>query len=90
MPEPVDIAAIYVNDMGRASWDAPEPGTWIDARTAFYVLGSDRVGGMQAPEPVPFARKEDAQQFIARHGGEIADSHAIPPASILEFDQTDY
>jgi len=88
--EPKNIAAIYVTDMGRASWDAPEPGTWIDARTAFYVLGSDRVGGMQAPEPVPFARKEDAQQFIERHGGGIADFHSIPPASILEFDQTDY
>jgi copper chaperone NosL len=82
--EPKNIAAIYVTDMGRASWDAPEPGTWIDARAAFYVLGSDRVGGMRAPEVVPFARKEDAQQFMRRHGGEIADFRSIPPASILE------
>jgi len=48
------------------------------------VLGRDRVGGMQTPEVVPFARKEDAQQFMRRHGGEIADYHLIPPASILE------
>lgn len=82
--EPKNIAAIYVTDMGRASWDAPEPGTWIDARTAFYVLGSDRVGGMHSPEAVPFSRKADAEQFVERHGGEVVDFRTIPPASILE------
>lgn len=82
--EPKNIAAIYVTDMGRASWEAPEPGTWIDARTAFYVLGSDRLGGMQTPEVVPFASKDDAHQFITHHGGEITDFQSIPSASILE------
>ena len=51
--EPKNIAAVYVTDVGSASWDQPEPGTWIDARKAFYVPGSDRIGGMQAPEVVP-------------------------------------
>ncbi len=67
--EPKNIAAIYVTDMGRASWDTPEPGIWIDAHTAFYVLGSDRIGGMRAQEVVPFAKRADADLFVQRHGG---------------------
>ena len=82
--EPKNIAAIYVTDMGRASWDQPEPGTWIDARKAFYVIGSDRVGGMQAPELAPFASRKDAQQFTKQHGGKVYSFDAIPRDSIPE------
>ena len=82
--EPKNIAAIYVTDIGHASWDQPEPGTWIDARKAFYVVGSDRVGGMQTPEVVPFDTGEDAKQFIKQHGGGIYVFDTIPSESILE------
>ena len=82
--EPKNIAAIYVTDIGHASWDQPEPGTWIEAREAFYVLGSDRVGGMQAAEVVPFATREDAKLFIKQHGGKVFIFDAIPTESIIE------
>ena len=82
--EPKNIAAIYVTDIGRASWDQPEPGTWIDARKALYVIGSDRVGGMQAPEVVPFATRNDAQQFVEQYGGKIYVFDEIPRESLLE------
>ncbi len=76
--EPKNIAAIYVTDIGRASWDQPEPGTWIDARKAFYVLGSDRVGGMQQQEVVPFNSRDDARLFIEQHNGETYSFDTIP------------
>ena len=82
--EPKNIAAIYVTDIGRASWDQPEAGTWIDARKAFYVIGSDRIGGMQAPEVVPFATAKDAELFMEQHGGEVYTFGTIPRESILE------
>ncbi|HHH42953.1 MAG TPA: copper resistance protein CopZ [Gammaproteobacteria bacterium] len=82
--EPKNIAAIYVTDIGHASWDQPEPGTWIDARKAFYVIGSDRLGGMQAPEIVPFATRSEAQQFAGQHGGEVYAFDDIPASSVLE------
>jgi len=82
--EPKNIAAIYVTDVGRASWDRPEPGTWIDARRAFYVVGSDRLGGMQAPELVPFASRADAERFVQRHGGRTYPFAAIPRQSVLD------
>jgi len=69
--EPKNIAAVYVTDVGSASWDQPEPGTWIDARKAFYVPGSDRIGGMQAPEVVPLNTSEEAALFMQQQGGEI-------------------
>jgi len=81
--EAKNIAAIYVTDVGHASWDQPEPGTWIDARKAFYVVGSDRVGGMQVPEVVPFGTRKDAELFIEQHGGEVAVFDAIPRESVL-------
>lgn len=82
--EPKNIIAIYVTDVGRASWDTPEPGTWIDARKAFYVVGSRRVGGMQAPELAPFSRREDAERFMKQYGGKIYTFDAIPRDSIPE------
>ena len=81
--EPRNIAAIYVNDMGRASWDSPEADTWIDARRAWYVVGSDRRGGMGAPEAVPFADKADAETFVGRHGGQIVAFDAVPRDYVL-------
>lgn len=76
--EPKSVVAVYVNDMGRASWDVPEPGTWIDARTAWYVIDSDRRGGMGAPEAVPFGNRSAAQAFTRRHGGRIVRLDEIP------------
>ncbi len=76
--EPKNIVAFYVNDMGRASWEAPEPGTWIDATAAWYVIGSRRRGGMGGPEAVPFSDKAAALAFIERYGGTLKRFGTIP------------
>ena len=81
--EAKNLAAIYVNDMGRASWDSPEPDTWIDAKGAWYVIGSDRVGGMGAPEAVPFGDKPAAEAFTHEHGGRVVAFADIPTDYIL-------
>ncbi len=77
------IAAIYVNDMTRASWERPETGTWIAARAAWYVIGSRRRGGMGAPEAVPFAKPDAAATFAAKHGGRVVGFGDIPRDYIL-------
>ncbi len=82
--EPRDIVAIYVNDMGRASnWDEPEPGTWIDARQAHFVIESSQAGGMGAPEAVPFSDRAAAEAFQAQHGGRIARLDEVPDDYVL-------
>jgi len=51
---------------------------YLGAHKAFYVVGSDRVGGMQVPEVVPFASRKDAGLFMEQHGGEVTAINAIP------------
>lgn len=87
--EPKDIAAVYVNDMGIADWDNPEPDTWIDANTAWYVLGSNKVGGMGVPEVVPFSQRPAAQEFAARHGGNVMRLDQISQEEILSVPMSD-
>lgn len=82
--EPKDIVAIYVNDMGKAKdWDAPEPGTWIEAKEAWFVIESGRVGGMGGAELVPFGREAEAQTFAAKEGGRIVRFDQIPRDYVL-------
>ena len=82
--EPKDVAAIYVNDMGKATnWDQPEPDTWIDARQAWFVLASSRLGGMGMPEAVPFGSEAGARDFAAAYGGHIVRLADIPADYVL-------
>lgn len=82
--EPRDIAAIYVNDMGRArNWAQPEPGTWIDARKAWFVIDSDVRGGMGAPEAVPFSDQAAAEAFQAQHRGRVVQLADVPDSYVL-------
>jgi copper chaperone NosL len=80
--EPKNIAAIYVNDMTDADWDDPGTDNWIDARKAWYVIGSGHAGGMGAPEAVPFSTKQQADQFASQHGGKTYTFKSIPPGYI--------
>lgn len=79
-----EILVLYVNDMGEAvSWQEPGEDNWIDANTAFFVVDSDAVGGMGAPEIAPFSDRAKAEEFITLHGGEIMLLAEIPAALVL-------
>jgi copper chaperone NosL len=67
------IRAIYVNDMGRGTWEKPEPGAWVEAEKALYVLGSSKQAEMGGVEAVPFATREQAEKFAAEFGGTVVD-----------------
>lgn len=84
--EPKNIAVIYVNDMADANWEKPGLDNWIDARMAWYVLDSDKAGGMGAPETVPFSTKEKAESFVVRHGGTVHKFDTIPEKYIVKTD----
>lgn len=87
--EASDVSAVYVNDMGLArSWEHPEPGTWVDAREAWFVVESTMQGGMGAPEAVPFSTQSAAGEFRHEHGGRvvrldgIADDYVLGPVDL--------
>lgn len=97
-PEQVaPVLAIYVNDMGAAgaTWDRPGDGNWILADKAFYVIGSDRRGGMGAPETVPFSSRDRAEGFMRAEGGrvltlvDIADDMVLTPVEIDSHPEKD-
>ncbi len=79
-----EILVLYVNDMGAApSWEEPGETNWIDAQNAHFVVGSDAIGGMGAPELVPFADMAAAIEFAAEHGGTIVGLNEIPTEAVL-------
>jgi len=77
--EPKGLAAIYVNDMAAAGPDgAADLRVWVDARQAFYVIGSSFVGGMGAEDAMPFSDPARAQAFAQTHGGRVVRFADVP------------
>jgi copper chaperone NosL len=85
MPEQSSpVRAVYVSDMAVAeSWEQPGRDNWIPATDAFYVVGSDRVGGMGAPELVPFGERAAAEAFARDRGGSVQRLDEIDDALVL-------
>ena len=61
------ITGIFTQDMGKTSWEKPQ-GHWIDAKQAFYILGSKKNGSM-GPTLASFALQQDAEKFAQEFGG---------------------
>ncbi len=80
------ISSIYVSDMAKTSnWKHPDPRAWVDAHKAWYVVdgkiaGHKIVGGMGAPEVVPFSDKTIAQAYARDHDGKVVRLNEIPHA----------
>jgi copper chaperone NosL len=77
-PEQVrEVRAAYVQDMGRADWAQPR-GHWVDAKTAWYVVGGRRHGSM-GPTFVSFGAEDAARLFHAQQGGQVLRFADIKP-----------
>ena len=95
-----EVLAIWVSDMGApaATWAEPGVENWIPARDAIYVVGSRVMGGMGAPEVVPFSDAGKAAAFAEANGGELMKLDEIPDDAVLtpvvldgdNDDDTDY
>lgn len=71
-----DISAIFVND-----YYTLKP---IDAKKAFYVIGSDVYGPM-GKELIPFAKEAEAKEFMKDHkGAKILTFQGITTAETLK------
>jgi copper chaperone NosL len=82
--EAKDVVAIYVHDMGGGrDWSAPSDDGWVEARDAWFVIGSSRRGGMGMAAVVPFADSGEAATFVAKYGGRVVAWQDIPPDYIF-------
>jgi len=74
-----DVAALAVTDYYAVAA--------VDARAAWYVVGSDVLGPM-GRELVPFARREDAEEFLRdHHGARIVGFDEVTPALVRSLDE---
>jgi copper chaperone NosL len=81
---PKAFSAFYVNDMARAkNWDQPEPGTWVEAHQAYFVIGSRRRSGMGTDEAIPFGVAAAARAFADANGGRVVRFAEMPRDYIL-------
>jgi len=81
---PKAILAIYVSDMARAkNWDQPEPGMWVEAHQAYFVIGSRRRSGMGTDEAIPFSVAAAARAFADANGGRVVRFADMPRDYIL-------
>ncbi|WP_417244071.1 nitrous oxide reductase accessory protein NosL [Celeribacter sp.] len=82
MPEQSHAVMVtYVQDMTSGTWD--NPGAWVRAEDAVYVIGSRVMGGMDAPEFVPFSSDAAAQKFADENGGEVRRFETITAEDTL-------
>lgn len=74
------ISAVYVQDMAKTEWDHPRA-QWIDAKKAFYVVGSNKTGSMGATF-ASFLVSADAEAFAGKHGGQVTRFEQVTPAML--------
>ncbi len=65
-----NVQSVFVHDMAVTPWDHPDDETYIDARTAWYVVGSQRNGAM-GPTLASFSSEATAQAFADNNGGRL-------------------
>jgi len=75
------VIGLWVQDMGQADWEAPR-GHWIDARAAYFVVGSKRHGSM-GPTIASFALAADAERFAAAYGGRVLPFDGVTAAQAV-------
>ncbi|GLU34243.1 nitrous oxide reductase accessory protein NosL [Trinickia caryophylli] len=83
------LGAVYVQDTARIDWQNPggSPASFTDARTAFYVAWQPLPGGM-GPTFASFAKRADAEAFVAAHGGQIMSFGEITPELVSQLQFT--
>lgn len=72
-----NIIGIFTQDMGKTSWEKPQ-GNWIDAKQAFYILGSKKNGSM-GPTLASFSLQKDAEKFAQEFGGQVLHFDQVTP-----------
>ncbi len=64
------IKEVYVHDMSKTPWQKPEDDYFIDAKSAWFVVGSNQKGAM-GQTLASFSKQEHAQAFSENYGGKV-------------------
>ena len=72
-------AKLYVHDMAHSSWEQPDDAHLVDAKSAWYVAGTQLQGAMGAVL-ASFSDEAAARQLAAGHGGQVLRFEEIDQA----------
>ncbi len=78
------IQTVYVHDMAITPWDSPDDEFYIDARTAWYVVGHNKKGAM-GPTLASFADQNIANTFAEQYGGKLYRFEDIVQQLVLDM-----
>lgn len=67
-----NIKEIYVHDMSKMPWQALSDEHFINARAAWFVTNSSKIGAM-GKTLASFSKQQDAQAFAEQFGGQVID-----------------
>jgi len=79
-----NIAQLLVHDMSQVPWDTPKDELFINAKDAYYVIGSSKRGAMGSTL-ASFSEKTVAVEFAAEFGGELLTFDQITIDKINDF-----
>jgi len=77
-----NVTTIFVHDMSRSPWNAPNDAYFIDAKTAWYVAGSSKTGAM-GQTLASFSQQQDAQAFAKEFSGKVLSFAEIDLSVLL-------
>jgi copper chaperone NosL len=77
-----NIAQILVHDMSKMPWGTINDEYFIDAKTAWYVSGSEKTGAM-GKTLASFSLEVDATAFAKEFGGEVLNFNDIKLETML-------
>jgi copper chaperone NosL len=75
------VKEVYVHDMSLSPWAKPDDSHFMNARLAWFVVGSSQTGAMG--ETIgSFSIKKDAEVFIEQFGGKLYRFDEITQAQL--------
>ncbi|WP_445945431.1 nitrous oxide reductase accessory protein NosL [Shewanella sp.] len=75
------VKEVYVHDMSLSPWAKPDDSHFMNARLAWFVVGSSQTGAMG--ETIgSFSVKKDAEVFIEQYGGKLYRFDEITQAQL--------
>lgn len=77
-------AELYVHDVAQTPWEHPQDEHLIDARSAWYVVGSSLLGAM-GPSLVSYSEREAAETLAATKGGRVLSWEQLDMAVLQEL-----
>ncbi|WP_286264792.1 nitrous oxide reductase accessory protein NosL [Thalassotalea atypica] len=79
-----NVKQLLVHDMSQVPWDMPDDELYIDAKSAWFVVGSNQSGAMGSTL-ASFAEKKVADAFASKYGGNVYSFDGITTDLINQF-----